>query len=221
MVGTMIHVPHGRIDRSRPSRARPCAELRNDQRHSQRRLVGEDPVRQLAVVAEALAVVGGDDHERLAREAREPIEQRTERAIGPGDFAGIRIVGERGGRTRPAAGRARADRTRAPRRTTCPNGAGPGERGRYNRVGAPLRQREVDGAAGLADAVVVDVEAGVQAETLIERETRRRRRRSRSRGASAASRAWWSQAHPIAVVVADAVLGADRRRSAGWYATAA
>ena len=44
----------------------PGVELRNDQRHAQRRLVGEDPVRQLAVVAEALAVVGGDDDERLA-----------------------------------------------------------------------------------------------------------------------------------------------------------
>ena len=70
--------------------SQPTSELRNDQRHSQRRLVGEDAVRQLAVVAEALAVIRGDDDERLARQAARRSKSGAEREVGPGDFAGVR-----------------------------------------------------------------------------------------------------------------------------------
>ena len=115
----------------RRRRRRP--ELGDDQRHAQRRLVGEDAVRQLAVLAEALAVIGGDDDERLARQARQAIEERAERVVGPGDFAGVRIVGIAPRELlRRLVGRVRIEDVH-PREPLVRLRAGPGERRRRRR----------------------------------------------------------------------------------------
>ena len=63
---------HRAIDRTSvyPSRNTVASAFRrkgNDQRHLQRRVVGEHPVRELAVVAEPLAVIAGDRHDRVRR----------------------------------------------------------------------------------------------------------------------------------------------------------
>jgi hypothetical protein len=75
-------------DRAPPARR---GSTRDDQRHVQRRLVGEHAVRQLAVLAEALAVIRRHDDERGARQRRQLVEQRTERAIDERDFAVVRL----------------------------------------------------------------------------------------------------------------------------------
>ena len=96
----------------------PRLDPRDDQRHVQRRLVGEHAVGQLAVLAEALAVIGGHDDERRTRQRRQPVEQRTERAIDEGHLAVVRLRAVLRRRVPPAACRANARRTRAPRRRT-------------------------------------------------------------------------------------------------------
>ncbi len=158
------------------------------------------------MIAEALAVVGGDDHEGLAREAREPIEQRTERVIGPGDFAGVRILGVPARElVRRLVRRVRIEQV-YPGEPLVRTSAGPGERGRYDCVSAPFRQREVDGATGFADAVVVDIEAGVQAKTLIERESAHEGSGGEAEALHPHGERGGIGLDSIAVVVADAVL---------------
>ena len=49
------------------STAARCDGSSDEQRHLQRRLVGEEAVRLLAVIAEGLAVIAGDDHQRVRR----------------------------------------------------------------------------------------------------------------------------------------------------------
>ena len=88
-----IHVAHGRRDHAaRRERGGLGIDLRDDERHLQRALVGEHAVCQLAVVAEAFAVIGGDDHERLLRQQRQPVEERRQRGVRPGHFALIRCA---------------------------------------------------------------------------------------------------------------------------------
>ena len=127
-------------------------------------------MRQLSVIAQTLPVIGGDDDKRLARKAGESIEERAKRVVRPGDFTGVRIVG-----VPPRellwwlVRRVRVEDVN-PREPLVRLGAGPGKRRGDDRVRATLREREVDGAARLADSIVVDVEAGVQPEALVERE---------------------------------------------------
>ena len=60
----------------------------------QRRLVREETVRQLAVVAQPFPVVAGDDHQRgPAGSVPGGIEQWAEREVGEGHLAGVRRVG--------------------------------------------------------------------------------------------------------------------------------
>ncbi len=72
-----------------------------DERHTQRRLVGEDAVRRLPVLPERLAVVGGEDDERpLARGCREErLEERPEGGVRGRHLALVGLVRE-GGRQR-------------------------------------------------------------------------------------------------------------------------
>ena len=100
-------------------RAASGIDSRDDQRHVQRRLVGEHAVGQLAVLAEALAVVRGDDDERRARERREAIEQRAERAIDERDLAVVRLRAVLRREIRRAACTASADRRRGPSAKNC------------------------------------------------------------------------------------------------------
>ena len=155
-------------------RRRRCSDVR---RRSRRRSAGraasivrEQAVRQLAVIAEALAVIGGDDDERRSRLRGERVEQRTERGVGPRHLAQVRIGRDTARATRPAVDTARADRS------TCTNANHlPGccrihvERGTHDLVGAAVGQDEVDLRSDLADLVVVDVEARREAESSVER----------------------------------------------------
>jgi hypothetical protein len=122
------------------------------------------------MIAEALTVIRRDDDERPTWERGEPIEERAERVVGPGDLTRIRIgritLGELVWRL---VWRVWVEDMH-PREPLAPLRSRPGECGRYDGVGAALGEREVHGAARLADAVVVGIEAGVEAEALIERE---------------------------------------------------
>ena len=63
---------------------------RDDQRHAQRPLVREHPVRQLAVFAEALAMIRRHDDQRRTRQRRQRVEQRPE---GPIDCRDLAVIG--------------------------------------------------------------------------------------------------------------------------------
>ena len=68
---------------------------RDDERHAQRRLVDEQPVRALAVLAQALAVVAGHDHQRAAaRPVAGARQQLADQRVVEGDLAVVRPAGE-------------------------------------------------------------------------------------------------------------------------------
>ena len=75
----------------------------DDQRHRQRRVVGEQPVRRLAVFAKRLAVIGRDDDQRPRRgcaHARRRFEQSrraSRRCMRPPRRTGLRPVRNSGG----------------------------------------------------------------------------------------------------------------------------
>ena len=146
------------------------AQFRNDERHAKRRLIREDAVGQFAMVAEALTVIRRDDDERLARKRGEPIEERAKRVVRPGDLTRVRIRRITFGELVWRLVRRVWVENMHPREPFARLRPRPGECGRYDGVGAALGEREVHGTARLADAVVVGIEAGVEAEALIERE---------------------------------------------------
>ena len=74
-----------------PRRLASGEHARDDERHVQRRLVGEHAVRRFAVLAEALAVIGRHDDERRTGKRRQPIEERPERAVDERDLAVVRL----------------------------------------------------------------------------------------------------------------------------------
>ena len=57
------------------------------------RLVGEHAVRRFAVLAQALAMVGGDDDQRRPRQRRQALEERPERGVHERDLAVVRLGG--------------------------------------------------------------------------------------------------------------------------------
>ena len=101
-----------------PRRGCGAAQVRDDQRNAQRRLVREDPVRFLAVIAEPLSMVAGHDDERRPARVPHVVQQRRQRRVGGRHFAVVGLARRTARRTAAAADTARADRTRAPRRTT-------------------------------------------------------------------------------------------------------
>ena len=68
-------------------RHRDSAKLRDDQRNAQRRLVREQSVRLLAVVAQRFAVIAGDDDKRRPRRRPHLVQQRRQRGVGCGNLA--------------------------------------------------------------------------------------------------------------------------------------
>jgi hypothetical protein len=78
----------------RPSRRQHAREP-PDERHADGRVVDEDAVRLLAVLAEALAVVGGQDDQRVIEDAgrAEPVEEAADALVGLRD---LRVVGRWG-----------------------------------------------------------------------------------------------------------------------------
>ena len=73
-----------------------------DERHGQRCVVGEEPMRPLAVIAERLAVIGGDDNQRALENGgrAQPIDEPAEHRIGIGDLAVVRLAALSVGRRR-------------------------------------------------------------------------------------------------------------------------
>ena len=106
-----------------------AADLRHDEGDPERRLVGEESVRLLAVVAERLAMIAGDDHQcRPVRPAAHSFEQRRERRVGGCDLASVGIAGvARRERLRRSIRRVRIEhmdpREPAPRLPPDPSGA--------------------------------------------------------------------------------------------------
>ena len=137
----------------------------------QRRLVGEHAVRQLAVLAEALAVIRGDDDERGPRERRQPIEERAERAIDERDLAVVRLRAVLSRRDRRAAGTASADRTTCTHAKNLP-GCLPIQSTARETTTSARRSgiAKLDVALHLRHLIVVDVEPRREAEALRERE---------------------------------------------------
>ena len=150
-------------------------DLRDDERHPQRRLVGEHAVRELAVFAEAFAVIRSDDHERWPRLSGETIEERAKGEVGPGHFAEVGI-GRKPGRPfgRRLIGRVRVVDVH-PREPLALLAADPVQRRFDDGIGTTLPVARF-GARGRVQSIVVDVEADVQPEAMVERESRRRRR---------------------------------------------
>ena len=107
-----------------------------DERHADGRVVDEDAVRRLAVLAEALAVVGGEDDERVVEHAvlPEPVEQPSRRRGRP-----------RRSRRRTASARAPPDRSSAGRRAGAGRRSAP--RGRTAARRRSLRQSSSQASA--------------------------------------------------------------------------
>src|SRR5205823_9183660 len=84
-----IDQPDGSIEGPRGEAGRP-----DDPRHAQRHIVGEYAVRPLPVLAEALAMIGGDDDERAIELTGgfQVAEETAEGGVGVGDFGVVRRV---------------------------------------------------------------------------------------------------------------------------------
>ena len=146
-----------------------------DEGHPQRRLVGEDAVSRLAVLAEPLAVIRVRTTSVRPSSARgeHRLEERAERGVGGGHLA---VIGR-------AAGEARGERLRGLVGVVRLVEMDPGEVGRPPsprsisvRRATVVRARalllEERGPRGVADeAVVVDVEPPVETEARVERKS--------------------------------------------------
>ena len=138
------------------------------ERHLERRLVGEEAVRQLAVLAERLAVVGGHDHQRrrLAA-AEERREERREEGVRGRHLAQIGIGLEAGGEgLRRRVGGVRVVEVHPEEARLAGVRRPPGERRGHHLVARPLGDHELAWASS-------------------PRDSGRRRRRSRGRGRTA------------------------------------
>ena len=168
-----VDVPHRHAGHFGRRRRAPAAELRDDERHSERRLVREQPVRRLAVIAERLAVIAGDDDEGGGRRAAQIVEERRKRRVDGGHLAVVRLV-----RVLAVEGRRRLVRRVGiedvhpleERRAWLALLVGePRARERHDGRRRALGHDELGRLARLAEPVVVDVEAGVQPEARVQR----------------------------------------------------
>ncbi len=137
----------------------------------QRRLVGVQAVRLLAVLAQRLAVIAGDhDQRRRLGTGEKRRQQRRQVAVGRGHLAKVGVGGEaRGIRLGRLVGGVRIEQVdpheAAPAALPLP----PGERRGHHLVALALGEQELVGAAPLGVVIVVDVEAAVESEPGIER----------------------------------------------------
>ena len=104
--------------RGDPAARRPTRTA-HEQRHVERRVVDEQAVALFAVLAEGLAVIGGEDHDRRLGPRVPGRHERRDGGIRGRDFA---AVGIRPAEGRAADRRARGDRRGAPTRTRGPGG---------------------------------------------------------------------------------------------------
>ena len=131
---------------------RVVATYRDDERHVHGRLVDEVRVRALAVLAEALAVVGGDDdHGAAERLGVEAVDESSEVLVDEGDLT---VVAGAWGRGIVGVVRIEVVHPRKPGRVRRLGGE-PAARRVGDRVGRPLDRSAADVAAEL---VVVPVE---------------------------------------------------------------
>ncbi len=141
------------------------------ERHPERRLVGEEAVRQLAVLAQRLAVVRGDHHQgRCLAAGEERLEERRQERVQRRHLAEIGIVpearGEGLGRSVRRVGVEEVDPQKALlARLRLP----PGEGRRHHLVPAPFGEHQLRRPRALGHAVVVDGEAAVEPELRVER----------------------------------------------------
>ena len=163
-------------------------------------------MRQLAVIPEPFAVIGGHDDRGRTRGSPGGVEQRAERLVDVGDLAVVQASGVLGvERRRRRIRRVRIEHVHPGE--PAPLAAGdPFQRGVDHFARRALREREIGIVAGAAEAVVVDVEPAVQPEAPFERHAAdegarleplvlQHRRDRRHAGLQ-----------PVAAVIADAVL---------------
>ena len=191
----------------------------------QRGVVDEQAVGALAVLAEALAVVGGHEHERarerplLFERAQEPrdlrVHERDLAVVGRGAEPLGQLAGRLVGRVRVVVVHPQEERARR-----SPRGAAqPAQRGVGGGVGEALDVGRAPRVVAARQVVVVGLEAAVEPEAAVEREARRRRRPSGSRPARKSSAAVFTCGRQhVAAVVAHAVA---ERGEAGQDATRA
>ena len=192
----------------------------HEEGHEDRRVVHEEAVRLLAVLAEALAVVGGDEHERAGEGARllEPPQQPRELLVDERDLAVVRRIGE-------ARGEARGRLVRRVRvvvvdpqeeRAAVRGRVHPPQDGVRRRVGEALDVQRAARVVALRQVVVVHVEGAVEAEAAVQREARHERRRAVARLAEVLGGGPHVRRQRVTSVVPDAVgeghrPGEDRR----------
>jgi hypothetical protein len=158
---------------ARRSRVAPCGdEVRapHEERNVERRLVREETVRQLAVVSERLAVIGGHDQERRGPRRSKSFEQRRQGVVGGRDFSEIEVRSE----ARPeglggVVGRMRIVDVDPEKARPTRTGSKPLEPARDGFRGARLLDLEVLGLVHLLVELLVDVEARRQTEARVER----------------------------------------------------
>ena len=156
-----------------PRREEP--RLIEDEGDPQRGLVGEDPVRRLAVLPERLPVVRREHHERAAGLPRgqDRLQEGAERGVGRGHLAVVGVPAEaRGEGLGRVIGVVRLVEVHPAEEGPPARRLEPPARERH-RVGAPsLLELESRPGEGPDEAVVVDLEAAPQAEPRREREAR-------------------------------------------------
>ncbi len=185
------------------------------QRHVEGRLVEEEAVGHLAVLAQPLAVVGGHRHHRLAVQAldAELLQDAPHLLVHGGDLA---VVGAAGVARGPGGRRGvggvgvvevhpEEERARVVLRH-------PAERPVHHHAPGPFRLQDVAGLRIALDLVVVDLEARLEAEAVVEHE-------GAEEGAGAVAGAGeqggegrglrTERAHPV---VAQAVVGGQQSR---------
>ena len=139
----------------------------HDQRDVQRGLVGEQSVRQLAVLAAPLAVIAGDDDERVIDDRPELLAQHV---VNVRDLAEVEIGGvlrcEWLGR---AVGGVGVVHVHPHEPFLSLVGLPPPDRGLEHRCGRPLLQLEIKRYGAFAVVVVVDLEALIEAVARVER----------------------------------------------------
>ena len=198
-----VDVP--RSDRRREAARAPGSVGRaDDQRNVQRVLVREEPVRRFPVSTECLSVVGGQNDKDRSPPPPDGLEQGLERAIDRRHLSRVRV-----GRVLAIEWwRRRVRRVRVvevnPREPRASLFADPPGCCRRNRRRRPFGHRQLAGARR-GVPVVVDVEAGIEAEARIQRKRADEGTRRVAPRAQAGGERRHARAQPVAGVVADPV----------------
>jgi hypothetical protein len=204
-----VDVPRRQIDPAPTWRRRARLHDGDDKRHAKRPFVREQAVRVLAVFAQALAVIGRDDHQGWPGQRLEAIEKRSKGVVGPRDLPIVRPIGVLGAeRLGRRIGRVRIEDMHPPEKALALAGdlVNPGNSARDDHIGRPFGHRERRISAELGDLVVVDIEAAGQAKSFRQRKTADERPGGEACGLEPSGQRRRVVSDAIAAVVADAVL---------------